>query len=154
MKVPEFERWSTILFLVVFPVARGGWVVATTESARVSLGTGLELFLNLALPPIICGFLLLHALDRGGKRFERLRTNKASLKSMMLAGFVTSIVAGPMFIFLAGAYFGKVLDMFLRPTYEDWGIFAELAAMMSAMFIALFSLGTYAEAKDRKASKR
>lgn len=73
---------------------------------------------------------------------------------MMLAGFVTSIVVGPLFIFLAGAYFGKVPDMFLRPTYEDWEVFVKLAAMMSAMFIALFSLGTYAEAKDRKSSKK
>lgn len=154
MKIPSHDFWAPFLFFICVPIVRAAWVVATTGSSRFSTETGPMLFLDLAVPPIICGFLLLKSLDSGGKRFERLRVNKAPLKYMMFVGFVTSIVAGSMFIFLAGSYWGKVPEMFLNPTIEDWEVFAKLAAMMSAMFIALFSLVIYGEAKDRRSSKK
>lgn len=154
MKIPNYDFWATLIFFIGVPIVRAAWVVATTGSSRFSTETGPMLFLDLAVPPIICGLLLLKSLDRGGKRFERLRLNRAPLKYMMLVGFVTSIVAGSMFIFLAGSYWGKVPDMFLRPTYEDWAVFAKLAPIMSAFFIAVVGLAIYGEAKDRKSSKK
>lgn len=154
MKIPSYDFWAPLIFFIGVPIVRAAWVVATTGSSRFSTETGPMLFLDLAVPPIICGLLLLKALDIGGKRFERLRLNKAALKYMMLVGFVTSIVAGSMFIFLAGSYWGKVPEMFLNPTIEDWAIFAKGTAMMSAMFIVPIGLAVYGEAKDRRSSKK
>lgn len=154
MKIPSYDFWAPLILFVGIPIARAGWVASTTAPARASLGTGLEIFLNLALPPLICGILFLLTLYGGGNRFQNLRTNKASLKSMMLVGFVTPIVAGSMLNLLAGAYLGEVPDIFLRPTHGDWEILAKGTAMMSAMFFVPFGLVIYGEAKDRRSSKK
>lgn len=150
MKVPELESGFTVVFLIGVPVVRATWVVMWNEVARTSFEVGSSLFFSLALPPLFCGFILFWTIDKGARLFQTLRKKNASLKTLTVVAVVTSLLAGPMLIILGGSYFGKVPEIFLTSSKEDWQLFLNVAPAFSALFFAAFAAGIYEERADRK----
>lgn len=150
MKVPDFEPWAGVLLIICVPIIRGGWVVMWNEAARASFETGSNLFLTLAMPPLICGFVFWATTDWLGTLFQTLRERNASLITLTAVALFTSFLMSLTLIVLAGSYFGQVPKIFLSPTKADWEIVLNGSAVAALVFMLPFAAAIYTERSDRK----